>query len=97
MWAQEGSEFCTWHYEDGVVYRRHISLNEDGIAAENAAIRADGGPRTLSFGKCEAQMPLTAWYRMRKKYPELLSGDKHYRRKAWDQVKTDPEFRKWIF
>jgi hypothetical protein len=94
---QDGAELCTWHYEDGTIYRRHISLNEQAILDENARIRGNGGPKTLSFGKPLLQIPYAVWLDLRKKFPALASKDKAEKRSAWIKLSQDPEYRSlWL-
>lgn len=93
MHEQDGAELCTWHYEDGKIWRRHVSLNEAAVLAENARIRSNGGPRSLSFGKPLMQIPLAVWLDLRKKFPALASRDKAEKRKAWIRLSRDPEYR----
>lgn len=90
---QHEAEVCTWHYEDGKVWRRHVSMNEAAILAENARIRSDGGPKTMSFGKPLMQIPYAVWLKLRKDFPALASADRAEKRTAWIKLSQDPEYR----
>ena len=82
-----------WFDADGVMHRRHVSLHEDAIMAENQAIRSAGGSRSLTWCKPALRMSLAQYYVLLKRFPALASRDNSERTKAWLKIMNDPEFR----
>lgn len=78
---------------DGTMHRRHVSLNEDRIMAENAAMRAIGGVKSLSFGKMILRMSYAQYVFLRKVNPALASRDNQERTRAWQALARDGGYR----
>lgn len=90
----DGEEVEQFHFDsDGIMHRRHVSIWEDRIMAENQAIRSAGGSRSLTWCKPALRMSLAQYYVLRKQFPALASRDNQERTKAWLKIMNDPEFR----
>ena len=73
--------------------RRHTSPAESAIMAENARVRADGGSRSLSFGKMILRMSYAQYLFLTKVNPALKSGDAIEQSKAWQRLARDGGYR----
>lgn len=78
---------------EGVMHRRHVSLHEDAIMAENQAIRSSGGARSLSFAKPLLRMSYAQYLFLQKLYPGLTKGDAAERKRLWLKIAKDTGFR----
>lgn len=80
------------HVQDGVLYvddRQRV----DDILAQNAAIRAQGGAPSCSFGKLALSVPLVEWVKLTQKYPGLVHGTPQERKRLVAQIaKEYPQF-----
>jgi hypothetical protein len=90
----DGTERERFYWDDMTLHRVHDSLNETAIMAENQALRADGGARTLSFGKMQLQMSYAQYLWLQRKYPALKSRDMKERTRAWQRIATDIDYLK---
>ena len=78
-----------------VLHRVHDSLNESAVLAENQAVRAAGGARTLGFGRMVLQVPMSIYLNLQKLYPELRpGGDPRLRTWRWRKIAQDIDFQK---
>lgn len=75
------------------IVRRHTSNNEDAIMAENAQVRANGGVRSLTFGKMILQMSYAQYLLIRKINPALADPDPQVRTAAWKRLARDGGYR----
>lgn len=85
----DGQELYEWRVEDGVYYRRHISVNEAALMAEN---RERGQTRTLGFGRMFARLTPAQWGYLRKQFPALDSRDGREKARAWERLARDPDY-----
>ena len=87
-----GNELFYWKEQDGHLYRQHVSLDEAMLLKQNAEVRANGGARTLSFGRMVLRMTEVHYHLLCKKYPGLLHGDAREKDRIWEKVSRDPDF-----
>jgi len=78
---------------DGRLVRRHSSLGEDRIMTENARVRANGGSRSLSFGKLLMRMSYAQYVFLTRVNPALASSDKREQLAAWKRLASDGGYR----
>lgn len=96
-------------FYDGVV-RKSLSVDHDGegfrlsalthqdctaVLDHNREVMLDGGSRTGSFGKVELRIPELVLQKLKRKYPELDSGDREIKVKAWKKFIRSSEAKPW--
>lgn len=62
------------------------------VLEQNGQVRANGGSRTLSFGKLVASIPEAVWYND----PYLASKDKRVRNWRLRQLLNDSDYKKFL-
>ena len=75
------------------MHRRHQSVNEQAILDENARVRADGGAKTLGFGRMVMQVPYAVYLHLIKVNPALGSRDTKEKTRAWQKLMSDGGYR----
>ena len=90
----DGVETMRFREQDGRLWRVHSSNQEDAILAENARLRASGGPRRMIWGRHVASLPLATWKLLTKLHPDLASDDPYERFRAWERFARDSDYRK---
>lgn len=82
----DGSEIFEQYVEDGRLFTVHRSLNEAAIMRENATVRANGGPRNLSFGRPLVQLSEAQYALVTKLNPDLVAPDGKTQKEAWRRL-----------
>ena len=82
---------------DGKGMMIHSVTHQDvaPILEHNKQVMAEGGSRSLSFGKSELVIPEVILTKLKKKYPELKAPDMEIRVKAWKRFLASSESRPW--
>ena len=88
-----GSELFRWKEEDGKWWREHISLDELALHERNRAVRAEGGTRTMSWGRLALRFTEAEWHVLCKAYPVLLEGDAKEQDRLFERLSRDPDYR----
>lgn len=91
-YEMSGSELYSWWLEDDVYYRKHVSLEEAKLMAEN---RSRGRPRCLRgvLGQLTLRMTEAQKGMLEKRFPGLKHGGRRERDKILDRIVADGEFR----
>lgn len=89
----DGLEVETFHLQHDRITRVHQSAYEDELMRENARVRANGGARSLSFGKMILQMSYAQYLLIRKVNPALADPDPKVRTAAWKRLARDGGYR----
>lgn len=89
----DGLEVEHFHLQHDRIVREHQSLYEDDLMRENARVRSNGGPRSLTFGKMILQMSYAQYLLIRKINPALADPDPQVRTAAWKRLARDGGYR----
>ena len=65
------------------------------VLDHNKEVMAQGGARSLSFGKAELCIPELVLAKLKKKYPDLAAPDMQIRVKAWKKFLASSESKPW--
>jgi len=83
------------HTPDGFQISRLDHQDCSDVLAHNREVMANGGARTLSFGKSELLIPELELRNLKKRYPDLAAPDMQIRVRAWKRFIRSAESKPW--
>lgn len=90
------TEFITYAHEPGKIYTRRTQPTEDVILKRNQKMRNELPEKDLTFGRHVACIPMIAYMKFKKQYPELSSKDQDLKNRTWAKILKDPANKKYL-